>query len=139
MNFKFVVFTFLNSFLLRPLPYGDASRLLVVYEHSLTGGRDNTTRVTYGNAVALHERTTAFSRSGLFRNESATFRGADSTETAFVQRVTAEIFPLMGARAALGSVITPANVETAGLRAVVLYKPRPYVCRHFHGTRYAVP
>ncbi len=115
-----VVFTFLNSFLLRPLPYGDASRLLVVYEHSLTGGRDNTTRVTYGNAVALHERTTAFSRSGLFRNESATFRGADSTETAFVQRVTADIFPLMGARAALGSVITPANLQTAGLRAVVL-------------------
>jgi len=115
-----VVFTFLNSYLLRPLPYGDASRLTVVYEHSLTGGHDNTSRVTYGNAVALHERATAFSRTGIFRNESATFRGTDTTETAFVQRVTADIFPLMGARAALGSVITPANLETAGLRAVVL-------------------
>ncbi|MCX6952009.1 MAG: ADOP family duplicated permease [Verrucomicrobia bacterium] len=115
-----IVFSFLNSFLLRPLPYGDGSRLVVVYEHSLVGGRDNSTRVTYGNVVALHERATAFSRSGIFRNESATFRGADSSETAFVQRVTAEIFPMMGARAALGSVITPANIQTGGLRALVL-------------------
>jgi predicted permease len=115
-----VVFSFLNSFLLRPLPYGDGSRLVVVYEHSLVSGRDNSTRVTYGNVVALQERSTAFSRTGIFRNESATFRGADSSETAFVQRVTADIFPMMGAHAALGSVITPANIENAGLRAVVL-------------------
>jgi predicted permease len=115
-----LVFSFLNSFLLRPLPYGDPSRLLVVYEHSLVGGRENSTRVTYGNVVALQDRTTQFSRTGIFRNESATFHGPDSTETAFLQRVTADIFPMMGARAALGTVITPANVEVGGLRALVL-------------------
>jgi len=115
-----LVFSFLNSFLLRPLPYGDPSRLMVVYEHSLVGGRENSTRVTYGNVVALQERTTMFSRTGIYRNESATFHGPDSTETAFVQRVTADIFPMMGARAALGTVISPANVEIGGLRAIVL-------------------
>src|SRR3954471_21320029 len=113
-----IVFSFLNTFLLRPLPYGDTSRLLVVYEYSLKGGRDNGTRVTYGNYVALTERATSFSRLGLFRNESATFRGGEATETAFLQRVTAEVFPLMNARAAVGSVITPANVEIAGVRAI---------------------
>ncbi|MBI5768319.1 MAG: ABC transporter permease [Verrucomicrobia bacterium] len=115
-----VVFSFLHTFLLRPLPYGDASRLLVIYEQSLKGGRDNFTRVTYGNYVAIAERAQSFSRLGLFRNESATFHGGDATETAFLQRVTAEIFPLMGARAALGTVITPANVELAGVRTIVL-------------------
>jgi predicted permease len=115
-----IVFSFLNSFLLRPLPYGDAARLVVVYEYSLAGGQANSSRLTYGNVVALQERTHAFSRTGIFRNESATFRGADSSETAFVQRVTADIFPMMGAHAALGSVITPANLEIGGLRAVVL-------------------
>lgn len=115
-----LVFTFLNSFLLRPLPHGDTSRVLVVYEHSLTGGRGNFSRVTYGNAVALQDRATSFSRTGLFRNESATFHGGHATETAFVQRVTAHLFPLMGARAALGTVITPANAEVGGLRSVVL-------------------
>lgn len=115
-----LVFSFLNSFLLRPLPYGDTSRLLVVWEHSLKGGRENATRVTYGNYTALQERTTVFARTGLFRNESATFHGGDATETAFLQRVTADIFPMMGVRAALGEVITPANLEVGGLRTIVL-------------------
>lgn len=115
-----LVFSFTNSFLLRPLPYGDTSRLLVAYEHSIKGGRDNATRITYGNVVALQERNTAFTRTGIFRNESATFRSGDATETAFIQRVTADIFPMMGVRAALGSVINPTNVEVGGLRAIVL-------------------
>ncbi len=115
-----LVFSFLNSFLLRPLPYGDTSRLLVVYEHSLKVGRNNTSRVTYGNVVAVQDRSTVFSRTGIFRNESATYHGGESTETAFTQRVTADIFPMMGARAALGSVITPANIEIGGVRTIVL-------------------
>ncbi len=115
-----LVFSFLNSFLLRPLPYGDNDRLLVVYEHSLKGGRSNFSRVTYANAAAIQERATVFARTGLFRNESATFHGGEGTETAFIQRVTGEIFPMMGVRAALGSVLTPANLEVGGLRAIVL-------------------
>ncbi|HWA26461.1 MAG TPA: ADOP family duplicated permease [Lacunisphaera sp.] len=115
-----LVFTFLHSFLLRPLPYGDPSRLLVVYEQSLKGGRENFTRVTYGNVVAIQERSTVFSRTGIFRNESATIHGGESLETAFIQRVTADIFPMMGARAAIGTVITPANAEIGGVRTIVL-------------------
>ena len=115
-----VVFTFLNSFLLRPLPYGDAARLVVVYEHSLKGGRENFSRVTYGNIVAVEERATSFARTGIFRNESVTVHGADATEVAFVQRVTPDIFPLMGTRAALGTVISRANAEVNGLRALLL-------------------
>ncbi len=115
-----LVFSFLNSFLLRPLPYGDNDRLVVVYEHSLKGGHQNFSRVTYGNVVALQDHTTAFGRTGIYRNESATFHGPDGTETAFVQRVTADIFPMMGAHAALGTVITPANLQVGGLRTIVL-------------------
>lgn len=115
-----VVLSFTHSFLLRPLPYGDAARVLVIYEQSVKGGRENFSRVTYGNYVAVQERATVFARHGLFRNESATFHSGDATETAFLQRVTADIFPMMGARAAIGTVITPANAEVAGARAVVL-------------------
>lgn len=115
-----LVFSFLNTFLLRPLPYGDASRLAVIYEHSIKGGRSNSSRVTYANFVAVQERATSFSRTGLFRNESATFHGGDATETAFLQRVTADIFPMMGARAALGTTIAATNQQLDGVRAIVL-------------------
>lgn len=115
-----IVFTFLNSFLLRPLPYGDSSRLVTAYEYSLKSGREAISRVTAGNATDLMERATSFSRSGLLRNESVTVHGGGSTEVAFVQRVTSEVFTILGLRAALGAVISPANFEIAGLRAVVL-------------------
>src|SRR5881394_787656 len=65
-----VVFTFLNSFLLRPLPYGDSSRIAVIYEHSLKGGREVTSRMSAGNLADTLERSTAFSRTAFLRNES---------------------------------------------------------------------
>jgi putative ABC transport system permease protein len=115
-----VVFTFLNTFLLSPLPYGDTSRLVVIYEHSLTAGRRSSSRVTFGNFVDVQERANSFSRAGIFRNESVTVFGGDATEVAFVQRVTPDIFPMMGARPALGAVISRANAEVGGLRAALL-------------------
>ena len=115
-----LVFSFLNSFLLRPLPYGDAARLVVAYEYSLKGGRNALSRVTAGNAVDLMERATAFARTGLVRNESVTVHAGDATEVAFVQRVTADVFPMLGLRAALGTVISRANFDAGGLRSAVL-------------------
>ena len=115
-----VVFSFLNTFLLKPLPYGDGSRIAVVYEHSLKGGQANALALTYDNLTAVEEHVAAFSRLGIFRFDSAVIHGDDTPEATFVQRVSADAFPLMGARAALGSVITPANLEVGGLRAVVL-------------------
>jgi putative ABC transport system permease protein len=114
------IFTLLDAFLLRPLPYGDASRLVVVYEHSLKGGRDNFSRVTFANVAEIQDRATSFARTGIFRNDSATIHGGDTTEVAFIQRVTADIFPMMGAPPALGTVISRANAQVGGLRTVLL-------------------
>lgn len=115
-----IVFSFLNSFLLQPLPYGDASRLVTIYEYSLKNGRQNATRVAFGNFVDIRERATSFSRLGLVRNESFTVYHGESTEVAFIQRVTADVFPLLGARPALGNVISPSHFELGGVRAVLL-------------------
>lgn len=115
-----VVFTFLNSFLLRPLPYGDSSRLLVAYEYSLKTGRETISRISASNVTDLQQRATSFSRTGMLRNESVTVHAGDTTEVAFVQRVTADVFPMLGLRAALGTVISPANLEIGGLRSAVL-------------------
>lgn len=114
------VFTLLNSYLLRPLPADPDNRLAVVYEYSLKGGRTNASRVTFANAVAVAERVTAFSRVGILRNESVTVHGAGGTEVAFVQRVSPDVLAMIGARAVLGRVFTPADAVVAGQKAVVL-------------------
>lgn len=110
----------LNSYLVRPLPYGNAERIAVINEFPLSSGPSSLWRMTFGNAADIHERTTAFSRTAIVRNESFTVRAPGGTEVAFVQRVTPEFFPLFGVRAFLGDVITTANAETAGQRAIVL-------------------
>jgi predicted permease len=115
-----LVFSFLNNFLLRPLPFGNAAQLVVVYEHSLKGGRGNAIALTYDNLVAIEERAGTFSRLGILQSDSALVHNEDGAEAASLLRVSADLFPLVGARAALGSVITPANAENGGERAVVL-------------------
>jgi predicted permease len=115
-----LVFAFLNAFLFRPLPLADASRLVVVYEHSIKGGRGSAFTLTYDNLVAIEERANAFSRLGIMRVDSAPLHQGGTAEAAALVRVNADLFPLLGAKAALGTVITPGNVESGGVRAVVL-------------------
>jgi len=115
-----LVFTLLNSYLLRPLPYGDAGRLGVIYEYPLQAGRAQNLRVTFGAGVDVLEQVKSFSRVGILRNESFTYHGPASSETAFTQRVSPDFFPMLGVRAALGEVITAANADLGGQRALVL-------------------
>lgn len=115
-----LVFSFLNTFLLRPLPYGDAARVVVVYEHSIKVGQGNSIALTYDNLVAIEEQAGMFSRLGILRTDTATIDNGETGEVASLQRVNADLFPLMGARAAVGSAITPENAEAGGARAVVL-------------------
>jgi len=131
-----IVLGLLDSYLLRPLPYGDATRLVAIHEYPLSTGPGSLWRLAFGNAADIHERTTAFSRTAVVRNESFTARTANGTEIAFMQRVTPEFFPLLGQRAALGETITPANAEIDGLRAVVL--AHEFWQRRFGGDRAAI-
>jgi len=114
------VFTLLNSYLLRPLPSDPDGKLAVVYEYSQKGGRNNSTRVTFANAVAIGERGDAFARVAILRNESVTVHGSEGTEVAFVQRVSPELFSMIGAEAALGRVFTAADAVADGQNAVVI-------------------
>ncbi|MBL9215150.1 MAG: ABC transporter permease [Opitutaceae bacterium] len=115
-----LVLGLLNSYLLRPLPFGDAERLVAINEYPLATGPGSLWRMTFGNAADVHDQVTAFSRTAIVRNEAFTVRAGGAAEVAFIQRVTPEFFGLLGQRALLGDVITPANAATGGQRAVVL-------------------
>ncbi|PTX96542.1 ADOP family duplicated permease [Opitutus sp. ER46] len=116
----FLVLGLIESYLLRPLPYGDASRLVVIGEYPLQTGPLVGSRVSFANAADLTEHTRTLSRVATVRNESVTLRTGDALESIFVQRVTPDFFPLLGVRAARGDVIHPGNAEQDGQRALVL-------------------
>ena len=64
----------LDTYLLRPLPYGDSARLVAINEYPLSTGPASLWRMTFGNAADIHDRVTAFSRTAIVRNESFTVR-----------------------------------------------------------------
>ncbi|WP_415907375.1 ADOP family duplicated permease [Oleiharenicola sp. Vm1] len=116
-----LVLGLLDRYLLRPLPYGDADRLVAVLEYPLSAGPSaNTIRLAFGNAADVHDRVGAFARTAIVRNESFTVHTPGGSEVAFLQRVTPEFFPLFGLRALHGEFIHPGNAELGGERAIVL-------------------
>lgn len=128
-----LVLGLLDSYLLRPLPFGDATRIVSIHEYPLSTGPGSLWRMTFGNAADIHDRVTTLSRTAIIRNEAFTARTPGGTEVAFVQRVSPEYFPMLGVRAAVGETITPANAEVDGLRALVL--AHDFWQRRFGGDR----
>ena len=101
-----VVFAFLNSFLLRPLPYGDASRLVVINEHSIKSGRTNAIALTYDNVTAVEERMTAFSRLAVYRSDLAVIDDGKSAEVEMLLKVNvscANILRVVPGRRSVGA------------------------------------
>jgi putative ABC transport system permease protein len=95
------VFSLLNTVLLKPLPYSEPDRVMVIWEHRLD--RDRATNVVSpANFLRWQERSRAFSGMAAIADTSANLTGAGEPEDLPGQSVNVNIFPLLGVKAALG-------------------------------------
>jgi putative ABC transport system permease protein len=113
------IFSVVNTLLLRPLPYRDPSRLVMVWEVSSRTGKDNVG--SPGNFLHWRELATSFEEMGII---SMTFRttlsGQGDPEELPQQLVTAGTFRVLGVNAALGRTFTPDEDQRNHNRFVVL-------------------
>jgi len=113
------MFSFVNAILLRPLPYRDPGRLVMVFENHLTNG---TFKVPIG-AVVLEEwrqQSTVFDGLGAVRPYGTfALTGKGPPETLNGSLLSANIFPLLGVRPLLGRGFLP-DEEIHGNHLVVL-------------------
>ena len=113
------IFSVVNTLLLQPLPYDDADRLAVVWEHNLPRDRKSNV-VSPGNFIHWREMNTTFedlAAVGLtFR---VTLTGAGEPEELPVQLVSAQFFPILGVQPARGRAFT-AEEDRPGSRVVVI-------------------
>lgn len=117
------VFSVVHTLLIRPLPYRDADRLAVIWEHNLPRDKRNNV-VSPGNFIHWREMQRSFEDiaavSGTVGlNFTVTVTGAGEPEEVPVQLVTAAFFTLLGASPALGRPFTPEE-DKPGSRVVVL-------------------
>ncbi|HSK09678.1 MAG TPA: ABC transporter permease [Vicinamibacterales bacterium] len=95
------VFSLVNAVLLKPLPYADADRLVVLWERRFADDRP-TNVVSPANFLRWQERSQAFSEMAAIADARATLTGAGEPEDLPGQAVNANLFPMLGVKAALG-------------------------------------
>ena len=104
------VFSVVHTLLIQPLPYRDADRLAVIWEHNLPRDKKNNV-VSPGNFIHWREMQRAFEDiaavSGTVGlNFTVTVTGAGDPEEVPVQLVTASFFSLLGVNPASGRPFT---------------------------------
>ena len=107
------IFSVVNAVLLRPLPYKDDSRLVVI----LNKGRNP---VAPANFIDWRSQSQSFSQMGAAEYWTPNLTGTDNPEKLWALHVTPDIFPMLGVQPLLGRVFLPEEQEAGKEHEVVL-------------------
>jgi putative ABC transport system permease protein len=100
------IFSVVNTLLLEKLPYADADRLAVVWEHNLPRDRRNNV-VSPGNFIHWREMNQVFQDIGAIgMTFNVTLTGDGEPEELPMQLVSAQFFPIVGVQPAMGRWFT---------------------------------
>ena len=116
-------FSFMNALLLRPMPYPDPERVVMLWQTDPANPAIDLIPVASANYDDWRRTAESFEVLAAQRIRPMSITGGDLPEPISGAEVTAEFFPLLGARLHLGRVFRPEEAE-AGLRLAVL--------SHFH-------
>ncbi len=115
------VFSLINAMLIRPLPYPDADRIVLVQDRRKDQPSVASTLTTSLATLAdLQDRSRSTTGWAGFRPAPVSLRGNERPIPLSGARVTAEFFPLLGAVAARGRTFRLEEVVEGAPRVVVL-------------------
>lgn len=113
------LFSLVEAVLLRPLPFRDPDRLVMVWEHNLPRDRP-TNVVSPGNFLHWQELTRSFERlAGVSPTVRVSLAASGEPEEVAAQLVSAALFPLLGVEASLGRTFLP-DEDRPGSAVVLL-------------------
>jgi putative ABC transport system permease protein len=113
------IYSVVNELLLRPLPYADADRIVLLWEVSPEGRHNNS--VSPANFRRWQELSTSFEGMAGFVDQRLNLTGSGEPEEIAAQYATPELFRVLGVRPILGRDMTPEDVvPDAPARVAVL-------------------
>jgi len=98
------VFSVINAVLLRPLPFADADRLVMVWG---TEGDIRTNRISYPNLEDIKTQNHVFDGIGAYCPQSFTVVDREGPERIAGAYVTADFFSVLGVQPAVGRIFGP--------------------------------
>ncbi|HVT17152.1 MAG TPA: ABC transporter permease [Thermoanaerobaculia bacterium] len=104
------IWSVLSSVVLRPLPYGNAGRLVMIWETKPGRTMENTVRPSYF-AIWKERSRTCERMAGFFPYLHPTLGGGGTPEELTAASVTGDFFPVLGTPAALGRTFSPGESE----------------------------
>jgi putative ABC transport system permease protein len=114
------IFSLVNSVLLRPLPYPDAGRLVMVWEQNLhRGWLENI--VSSANFLDWKQQSHVFTDMAAFESSSFNLSGNTIPEEVAGERVTTNLFSVLGVQPFLGRLFLPGEEKRGSAVAVLSY------------------
>ncbi len=114
------VFTLLDRVVLDPLPYPESSRLVKLTNRVPGVSADAEWSMSTAQYVYFSEQVRSLESVALYRGFGATIETPEGPQRARGWMVTASIFPLLGARADFGRVVTRQDDSPGAPRVIVL-------------------
>lgn len=99
------IFSVVNELLLRPLPYRDAERIVMLWEVTPEGRHQNTT--SRANFRAWRAQNTSYENVAAFTDQRFNLTGDGEPEELSVQMATPELFKILGVDPLLGRTFLP--------------------------------
>src|SRR5215472_4913531 len=113
------IFSLVEGILLRPLPFSDPDRLVMLGDH--LGSSPTLRSVTAREIGTYAKATSAFSSMGGYIGVNYELSGGSTPEVLFAARFTAGVFPTLGVRPILGRVFTQEEEDARQPLAVISY------------------
>ena len=104
------IFSVVNQLLLRPLPYADADRLVMLWEVTSEGQHQNVT--SRANFSGWRDQNTTFEGMAAFTDQRLNLTGAGEAEEVSVQFATTELFRVLGVEPIIGRGMTAEDGKT---------------------------
>jgi len=111
------IFSVVNAVLLRPLPWPDAKRLVLVWG---TRGEDRQVGVVYLDYLDWQKQSRSFDALAVMRGQSVNLTGGDRPERIIGSFITANMFAALGATPVQGRFFTDAETQVGTKQAVAV-------------------
>ncbi len=113
------VFSVVNAVLLRPLPFQNSDRIVMIWGNFLQLQIEQL-RAKAAEYVDYRDQTNSFGAVAAFHTEDFNFTSGQQPERLAGARVTANLFPLLGAQASQGRLISPEENQTGRNNVIVI-------------------
>ena len=113
------IFSVVNSVLLRPLPYEDPKRIVMVFENNLAKGWDDF-MVSPANFIDWREQSQTFESVAAFRTATLNLAGDLEPERVLGARVSQNLFESLSARPFLGRTFSPEEDQPGADRVIII-------------------